>query len=145
MGRNILAGFVGIIVALTFMVIGVWFELRFTTFGAFIWTANHASTQEVVRRFPDPFAVIGRAVLVSRWLLSPFEAFLSAGIARLIARRTRWAISVAVAMPIAVLALAADFGVAALAASCFYLLAAYGGMKTIDAAHQPREVVADNC
>jgi hypothetical protein len=144
MGRNILAGFVGVLAALTFIVIGVWFQLRFTTFGAFIWTANHSSTEEVVRRFPDPFAVIGRAALVSRWLLSPFQALLSAAIARLIARRTTWAISVAVALPMAVLELAADFGVAAVVASCLYVLAAYGAMKTVDAAHPPRQVAADN-
>ena len=101
--------------ALICVVFGVWLQLRFTRFGAFIGAANHASTDEVVRRFHKPGAAIGRGAPVSRCLLSPVETLLPAAFARLRAPE-----------------LTADFGVTAIAASCLYVLAAYGGMKVID-------------
>ena len=101
MARHILAGAVGLLAALILLILGVWFQLRFTTFGAFIWTANHTTTEEVFSRFPHPLAVVRTAVLVSTWLLFPISALLSAVVARLIARRTTWAISIIVAVPFA--------------------------------------------
>ncbi len=140
MARQILAGAVGLLVALILLMLGVWFQLRFTTIGAFIWTANHATSEEVVRRFPHPLAAVSTAVMVSTWLLFPIAASLSAAVARLIARRTTWPVSITVAVPFAVFPLMAAFGVSAIGASCVYILAAYGGMKAVDVAQRPRQL-----
>jgi len=140
MARNLLAGAVGLLAALMLLILGIWLQLRFTTFGDFIWTANHATTEQVVRRFPDPLALVNTAAMVSTWFVFPISASLSAVVARLIARRTTWAISITVAVPFAAFPLMATFGVSAIGAACLYILAAYGGMKAVDAAQRPRQL-----
>jgi len=138
MQRYILAGLLGLIAAPLILAVGMWLQLRFTGFGVLIWAANHRTTAETVRQFGDPLAIVEKASLVNTWLLSPVAALLSAALARIVAQRTTWAMSVIVAVPIAVFPLTAAFGPAAIAASCLYVLVAHGGMKVVDISNRPQ-------
>lgn len=142
--RQVVAGLVGVLAALAILSVGMWLQLRFTNFGAFIWTANHGTMEEVVQRFGDPLAITEKAVLFNTWMVSPIAALLSAVVARLIAHRTTWVMSITVAVPLAAIPLAAAFGVSAIAAFFLYILAAYGGMKAVDVAKRPQHALISN-
>ncbi len=138
MRRQLVACLVGWLLSEVIVSVGIWLQLRYTRFGAFIWAANHGTSAELARDFGDWLELLQKAVWVNAWVICPLAALLAAALARLITRRTSWVLSIVVPLPLALLYLAADFGVIAIAASCFYILVAYGGMKAVDMASRAR-------
>jgi hypothetical protein len=124
MKRNLLATLVGLIVAPLILYLGLYLQLRFTSFGGLIYEPSK------VHNFDYTMHILRNTLLVNRWLISPVAACVAASLARLIAQRSDWVRCIVIILPIA--AMNGDFGLSGLAESIVYVVIAYAAMKVID-------------
>ncbi len=110
--------------------LGVYLQLRFTSLGGFFWVLSHEPQK--VHNFGHMMDVLGRLVLVNRWLVSPVAAFVAGCVARLIAQRSDWVRCIVIILPIAALNSVWDQGLSGLAQSIMYVVVAFAAMKVVD-------------